>query len=603
MSDLKREVEAIVAEIDAEAAKRSALDPVVQQMRASLVARVERALVDDVAEAASVKADHILWANGFYKVIQEYRSAVRVPKGGNQQRVAMRSFIGSVTTFYTTLLRKLQQKYGVCTGVEVVAPEVSSQGPVHEPTEAEYSACVKVYQRCFVYLGDLARYNRSLQAPADARRSHALMEKYYKHASVLDPETALPYSQLGIIYEDPVECLYYAVRAAACAVQDTVAQSNLSLMLKKLAFRSSCKGAASVWARSVALLLLRDKKYAQDDEQAAVASVEEMAESACAEPAGSSRPLRLLAVHMFAASREGEESTAAKRLAFAAKEVELRGFALLGDWPPKVRATDAMRQQPLSGKPAQCARNAHILGLARRASEELDCPLLYDEQNKRWVHKARDQAARKRELEDRVPSTQSDMPPASPKSSMDEGHQQPQRQDSSLLVLANSQGSQKQDDARMSDPDAENEDLDSPPPPAQPVTLPSPRAPESQPMVLTKGGLSSRRLRKEGRVVIERPFHESARVVAEPQQQQREDAAERPAYWWIRTRGRPAVAGGETSWPPARPREAAAAAGLAAGAAAQVLRAADAHASPMAPAARPWRAVANAPPRTRNPFA
>lgn len=111
-------------------------------------------------------------------------------------RSQFKTFLSEATGFYHDLMVKIRAKYGLSLGYMADDPQndiaLSKNGNKSIDVNAGLLSC----HRCFIYLGDLARY-KGLYGDGDSKtRDFATAASYYKQAATLWPSSGNPHHQV-----------------------------------------------------------------------------------------------------------------------------------------------------------------------------------------------------------------------------------------------------------------------------------------------------------------------------------------------------------------------------------------------------------------------
>eukprot|EP01127_Copromyxa_protea_P008179 TRINITY_DN1868_c0_g1_i1.p1 TRINITY_DN1868_c0_g1~~TRINITY_DN1868_c0_g1_i1.p1 ORF type:complete len:422 (+),score=52.78 TRINITY_DN1868_c0_g1_i1:62-1327(+) len=207
----------------------------VASLRTTLRSHYEQLILSHYNVAVKQDIELCLWQQCFYKAIQEYRERVRraaQATAKNQTRSAkeeqqklcrsFRGFLESSTEFYHQLVQKLQTYYDLDLG-----HLFSSDDPLVQ----QYTSC----HRCFVILGDLARYHRDL-INDPAQKNWAQAAVHYQKAIKLWPDNGHPHNQLAVLCaykDDEFRTLYHYYRALMSKIPFNTARDNINALFEK----------------------------------------------------------------------------------------------------------------------------------------------------------------------------------------------------------------------------------------------------------------------------------------------------------------------------------------------------------------------------------
>ncbi|KAL2464592.1 Protein SMG7 [Forsythia ovata] len=222
-----------------------------QQMRENY----EAIILEDHAFSEQHDIEYALWQL-HYRRIEELRvhlnSALassglaasqngKGPTRGGPDRVSkirsqFKTFLSEATGFYHDLMLKIRAKYGLPLGYSSDDPEnqisMSKDGNKSSEVKKGLISC----HRCFIYLGDLARY-KGLYAEGDSKpRAFAAASSYYLQASSLWPSSGNPHHQLAILASysnDELLSIYRYFRSLAVDNPFVTARDNLIIVFEK----------------------------------------------------------------------------------------------------------------------------------------------------------------------------------------------------------------------------------------------------------------------------------------------------------------------------------------------------------------------------------
>ncbi|RKP22348.1 hypothetical protein SYNPS1DRAFT_32071 [Syncephalis pseudoplumigaleata] len=205
------------------------LDDEMAELRIRLRDNVEQLLLVDIALAQKKSIENIMWRRVFYQPIEEYRRLLRkfpsedVVRKSPEYRGArqdLRQFLFSASCFFTRMLRRIVERYELtdlmledghlaanCILGENPPSSAAATSPV--PETLRQRAYQTVY-RCYIYLGDLARYS---EMHSDrARKQWAAATDLYGKALRAYPSDGNAYNQLAVLstyINDELSGVYY----------------------------------------------------------------------------------------------------------------------------------------------------------------------------------------------------------------------------------------------------------------------------------------------------------------------------------------------------------------------------------------------------------
>ncbi|KAK1427053.1 hypothetical protein QVD17_15735 [Tagetes erecta] len=214
-----------------------------QQMRENY----ESILLEDHDFSEQHDIEYALWQL-HYKRIEELRAHYNTAQACAQQnakgparsgpdritkiRSQFKTFLSEATGFYHDLVVKLRAKYGLSLGYM----SDDTQNDKCENKSIDVKKGLISCHRCFIYLGDLARY-KGLYGEGDSKtRDFAAALSYYKQAATLWPSSGNPHHQLAILASysgDEMLSVYCYFRSLAVDTPFTTARDNLIIAFEK----------------------------------------------------------------------------------------------------------------------------------------------------------------------------------------------------------------------------------------------------------------------------------------------------------------------------------------------------------------------------------
>lgn len=209
-----------------------------QQMRENY----ESILLEDHVFSEQHDIEYALWQL-HYKRIEELRAHYSAAQAQNTKgpapaparpgparitkiRSQFKTFLSEATGFYHDLMVKIRAKYGLSLG------HISDDPQNDVDMKKGLISC----HRCFIYLGDLARY-KGLYGEGDSKtRDFAAASSYYKQAATLWPSSGNPHHQLAILASysgDELLAVYRYFRSLAVDTPFTTARDNLIIAFEK----------------------------------------------------------------------------------------------------------------------------------------------------------------------------------------------------------------------------------------------------------------------------------------------------------------------------------------------------------------------------------
>ncbi|RDD46547.1 Telomerase-binding protein EST1A [Trichoplax sp. H2] len=181
------------------------------------------AILSDIQLAESRNVESALWKHAFYQVIERFRKDER-PKFSDDElinqenptdtrKTALQRIIDDAVSFYLSLIKQIQEKYGI----DIEDFLKNSNRIAYIKRKKQKLALVSCH-RCYIALGDLARYQEQIQDSCN----YGVARRYYLKAQVLLPKNGKVYNQLAVI-------AIYAVRYSKNPLYKTNNVNLLSL--------------------------------------------------------------------------------------------------------------------------------------------------------------------------------------------------------------------------------------------------------------------------------------------------------------------------------------------------------------------------------------
>ncbi|KAF9117172.1 hypothetical protein BGX27_000021 [Mortierella sp. AM989] len=259
-------------------------------LRDSLKDIYEVVLLEDLVAAVEMSVDERLWRHVFYTPIEELRAELRkLDKNGSRRQEVMdelSKLLDKGTGFYHELIMALRCDHSIdlsTVAVDVLQSDsaVTKNKPApaadtrtvqnrrngrnrqqsrskEEPSGATYSteALANCIQKCFIYLGDLARYRTNIrletqvtlptaQSSADgsklpqvrpAASDWQAAHRFYTRAIQTFPDSGKPYGQLAILASyanDDLDALYWYTLSLGAKCPFVVVRDNLKVFFSR----------------------------------------------------------------------------------------------------------------------------------------------------------------------------------------------------------------------------------------------------------------------------------------------------------------------------------------------------------------------------------
>ncbi|KAI9242772.1 MAG: hypothetical protein BYD32DRAFT_101431 [Podila humilis] len=238
----------------------------------------ERLILTDIILAQSKDIEHALWKNVFYIVIDGYRRKLasltqnektQAPQQNNSKRgngnsgqnqgrnnngnrgnkkpvpsmdyrkvsTKFRAFIQEATGFYHRLIQNLASCYDLNEMGAVGDVQSISVGYRHtmEISDNARQAAISSCHKCYIFLGDLARYRQTYSD--SPKKNWSAARDYYNEARNLLPTSGNPYNQLAVIATlapNNFLALYFYYRSLAVRLPFMTARKNIAVLIQKL---------------------------------------------------------------------------------------------------------------------------------------------------------------------------------------------------------------------------------------------------------------------------------------------------------------------------------------------------------------------------------
>ncbi|KAG0370281.1 hypothetical protein BC939DRAFT_448572 [Gamsiella multidivaricata] len=239
----------------------------------------ERLLLTDIVLAQSKEVESALWKNVFYIVIDGYRRKLATlgrPESNNDQQqqqqdgrqdarrdrdggrsrphgtrgnkppvssvefrkvsTKFRAFIQEATGFYHRLIQNLASCYDLNeSGATMQSFPIGDKRPMLEVTDAARQCAISSCHKCYIFLGDLARYRQTFND--SPKKNWSAARDYYNEARNLLPSSGNPYNQLAVIATfapNNFLALYFYYRSLAVRLPFMTARNNIKVLFQKM---------------------------------------------------------------------------------------------------------------------------------------------------------------------------------------------------------------------------------------------------------------------------------------------------------------------------------------------------------------------------------
>lgn len=231
---------------------RGPLDPRVQQLNNKIRDCYEKIILADHAFAESHDVENAIW-NLHYKQIDDLRSRVNrtkntstagdasgasVSRGGRRsfsQREsvleAFKRFIVESSGFYHELILKLRAKYGL----PLDSTNGASTTGLHESKALELKRYNRSCHKCYVCLGDYARYKEYYASSKPGNFDFSIAAGFYRKAISFWPSIGQPHNQMAVLATyvgDDLLAAYHYFRSLAIE-KPFPTRENLTLLFEQ----------------------------------------------------------------------------------------------------------------------------------------------------------------------------------------------------------------------------------------------------------------------------------------------------------------------------------------------------------------------------------
>ncbi|KAF9437180.1 hypothetical protein BGZ76_001694 [Entomortierella beljakovae] len=236
----------------------------------------ERLILTNIVLAQSKDIESALWKNVFYMVIDGYRrklATLSKPEIGNDQQdgkrdnrrdrdggrsrphgnrgskiplpsieyrkvsTKFRAFIQEATGFYHRLIQNLASCYDLNeSGASMQVFPTGDKRPTQEISDVARQGAINSCHKCYIFLGDLARYRQTYNE--SPKKNWSAARDYYNEARNLLPSSGNPYNQLAVIATiapNNFLALYFYYRSLAVRIPFNTARNNIKLLIQKMA--------------------------------------------------------------------------------------------------------------------------------------------------------------------------------------------------------------------------------------------------------------------------------------------------------------------------------------------------------------------------------
>lgn len=241
-SDLYSKSQELEKQLRALLKKKNVFDKAAGAIRNNIRDLYVHLLFLDFDFATSKDVEQNLWKTVYYKVIEEYRKQIRkavsslqknerstMQEEVNKMCESFKAFLTQASKFYHDLIMKFQTTYSLKLDGSVAyhLNDTEKNASVHKA----YLSC----HRCYIFLGDLARYHRDLWTHCE-ESDWTCASIYYEKAISLVPDSGNPHNQLAVLatyVEDDLDAVYHYFRSLAVEHPFLTARENLAVLFEK----------------------------------------------------------------------------------------------------------------------------------------------------------------------------------------------------------------------------------------------------------------------------------------------------------------------------------------------------------------------------------
>uniref|UniRef100_H3GRP2 Amino acid transporter transmembrane domain-containing protein n=2 Tax=Phytophthora ramorum TaxID=164328 RepID=H3GRP2_PHYRM len=182
------------------------------------------------AFAAAKEVEQALWKPCFYRRIEDFRRRIRKYAAAAQADRNVREHFARVSSEFQQFLTEAAGFYAHLRDVFASWLQHNGQGAKDE----DVTRCRQSLHRCYVFLGDLARY-RELHSQK-TKKNFAAAEALYHRALAVLPENGNPHNQLAVLatyVEAETVAVYRYCRSLLTSQPFTTAEENLALLFER----------------------------------------------------------------------------------------------------------------------------------------------------------------------------------------------------------------------------------------------------------------------------------------------------------------------------------------------------------------------------------
>ncbi|KAI8052091.1 hypothetical protein BDF22DRAFT_689902 [Syncephalis plumigaleata] len=231
------------------------LDEDLMELRTKLRDIVEQLLLTDIVLAQRKSIENIMWRRAFYQPIEEYRRILKKfpssetiwkSPGYREAWHGLQAFLYNASNYFTFLLKRLIERYELtdlmiedghmianCILGETQFLTITSSSSYSPIPETIRQRAYQTVYRCYVYLGDLARYSE-LHTNRKQKRWAAAADLYRKALRAY-PVDGNAYNQLAVLstyINDELSGVYYYYCSMSTSQPFPTANENIGLLLR-----------------------------------------------------------------------------------------------------------------------------------------------------------------------------------------------------------------------------------------------------------------------------------------------------------------------------------------------------------------------------------
>uniref|UniRef100_M4BYS7 DNA/RNA-binding domain-containing protein n=1 Tax=Hyaloperonospora arabidopsidis (strain Emoy2) TaxID=559515 RepID=M4BYS7_HYAAE len=184
--------------------------------------------------AAEKEVELALWKPCFYRRIEDFRRRIRKYAAAAQTERKVREHFDRVSNEFQLFLTEAASVYTHLRDVFATWLQRARQGAAVATDSSDAARCRQSLHRCYVFLGDLARY-QELHSQRAKKNFTAAGALYYRALAVM-PENGNPHNQLAVLatyVEAETVAVYRYCRSLLTLQPFTTAEENLALLFER----------------------------------------------------------------------------------------------------------------------------------------------------------------------------------------------------------------------------------------------------------------------------------------------------------------------------------------------------------------------------------